>query len=551
MAETNKPTLESTLKSMDTEEFIDIHFYRPIGYRWALFFDKLGVTPNQITIASIFIGIAAGICYYFSSFWVNLLGVFLLILANSYDSADGQLARMTGQKSQLGRILDGACGDFWFISIYFAIMFRLFPGWGWWIILTGFVTGYFHSRQAAMADYYRNVHLLFLKGKSGSELDRSKVLAERYKLLSWRKEPFIKFFEYSYLNYTKGQEAWSPALQKMLRVIGESYRNTAPEWLRRDFREASLPLMKYTNMLSFNTRAIVLFISVLSGYPWIYFLFELTVLNGMLIYMVKRHESFCKKFTNHLLLNADVKPLHLLDAKPFSGVKGIIFDYGGTLDSNGKHWAEVLWEAYQNSQIPVGKAAFRDAYVYGERYLALHPVILPEYTFLQVLEEKVRLQLDWLSDNNYLPSKEKNAGYAAAISSRCYAFASETIKKSRPALEELSRRYPMVLVSNFYGNIQAVLSDFGLSPYFKEVIESATAGVRKPDPAIFQLGVEALALNPDEVVVVGDSCKKDIVPASSIGCKTIWIKGKGWDDDEAEPKEADWTITDITELVKI
>ena len=43
-----KPSLESTLKSMDTEEFIDIHFYRPIGYQWALFFNKLGVTPNLL-----------------------------------------------------------------------------------------------------------------------------------------------------------------------------------------------------------------------------------------------------------------------------------------------------------------------------------------------------------------------------------------------------------------------------------------------------------------------------------------------------------------------
>ena len=43
------PSLESTLKSLDTEEFIDIHFYRPIGYQWALFFNKLGVSPNSIT----------------------------------------------------------------------------------------------------------------------------------------------------------------------------------------------------------------------------------------------------------------------------------------------------------------------------------------------------------------------------------------------------------------------------------------------------------------------------------------------------------------------
>ena len=57
--------LEATLKSADTEEWIDLLFYRPIGYRWALLFRHLGVTPNAITIASIFLGIAAGILFYY------------------------------------------------------------------------------------------------------------------------------------------------------------------------------------------------------------------------------------------------------------------------------------------------------------------------------------------------------------------------------------------------------------------------------------------------------------------------------------------------------
>lgn len=297
----NIPSFESSLKSSDTEEFIDIHFYRPIGYRWALFFSKRGVTPNQITIAAIFIGIAAGICYYFDNIWINILGIFLLIWANSYDSADGQLARMTGQKSELGRVLDGACGDFWFISIYFAIIFRLQPDWGWWILALALLTGYFHTKQAAMADYYRNVHLLFLKGKAGSELDNSKILWKKYKELSWKKEPVVKLSEFFYISYTRGQERWTPSLQKMLKILKEKYQDQVPNWFRSEFREKSLPLMKYTNMLSFNTRAIALFISLLISIPWLYFVFELTVLNIMLVYMACRHENICKSFTYKLL----------------------------------------------------------------------------------------------------------------------------------------------------------------------------------------------------------------------------------------------------------
>lgn len=301
MEETKKiPSIESTLKSLDTEEFIDIHFYRPIGYRWALFFNKFDVSPNSITIASIFIGIAAGICFYFQDITVNIVGMLLLIWANTYDSADGQLARMTNKKTPLGRMLDGGAGDLWFISIYAAICLRLTPEWGIWIWILGAITGFFHSKQAAMADYYRNVHLLFLKGKAGSELAYSPALKEKCRQMSWKRDGIYKGFEDFYANYTVGQEKLSPKFQKMMNVIRSKYNDEAPEWFRSAFREKSLPLMKYTNMLSFNTRVIALFFSLFTGMPWLYFIFEITVLNCMLIYMIFTHERFCAVFTKQL-----------------------------------------------------------------------------------------------------------------------------------------------------------------------------------------------------------------------------------------------------------
>lgn len=295
-----KPTLESTLKSTDTEEPIDIYFYRPIGYRWALFFQKIGVSPNTVTILSIFLGVAAGVCFYYSNIWITLLGIFLLVWANSYDSADGQLARMTKQFSPVGRALDGFAGDLWFASIYIAICFRLFPVWGGWIWGMAVVAGFFHSKQASMADYYRNIHLLFLKGKSGSELDNSVELTEKYNKQTFKNNWFDKIYLFFYRSYTKGQESWTPSFQKMFALLKEKYGETYPDEFRQEFRQKSLPLMKYTNILSFNTRAIALFISALIGLPWIYFVFELTVLNILLIYMVRTHEKICKEFTKEI-----------------------------------------------------------------------------------------------------------------------------------------------------------------------------------------------------------------------------------------------------------
>jgi putative hydrolase of the HAD superfamily len=108
----------------------------------------------------------------------------------------------------------------------------------------------------------------------------------------------------------------------------------------------------------------------------------------------------------------------------------------------------------------------------------------------------------------------------------------------------------LVLVSNFYGNIEAVLKDFGVNLYFKEIIESAVVKIRKPDPAIFGLGIKALHLNPEEVVVVGDSYKKDIAPAKTLGCQTIWLKGPAWEEEDPE-SAADAIIYDFRELETI
>lgn len=228
-------------------------------------------------------------------------------------------------------------------------------------------------------------------------------------------------------------------------------------------------------------------------------------------------------------------------------IKGIIFDYGGTIDSNGKHWAEVLWESYQNNKIPVTKEQFREAYVYGERYLATNLVIMPEDNFQILLKKKVDLQIKYLVDNGYLRKGDKSESYIVAVSDQCYNFVRNLISEEKPVLVDLHKKYPMVLVSNFYGNVNAVLRDFGIFECFDSIIESAVVGVRKPDPAIFGLGVDELNMSAKEIVVIGDSHGKDIIPATKTGCKTIWLKGLGWEKDD-ENATADVVITNFMEL---
>lgn len=307
MAESTSSSFRDSLKSMDTEEHIDLAFYRPIGYAWACLARKLGITPNAITIASIFLGIGAGIMFYFTPLWMNIIGMLLLVWANSFDSADGQLARMTHQYSRLGRILDGLSGDIWFACIYVAICLRenltseFFMAHPWVIWTVAVVTGLCHAKQAAMADYYRQFHLYFLKGEEGSELESASDLKARLASIPWKGNFWKKLTMTVYTNYTVQQEATAPAMQDLRRELHRRFPDgKIPQPFRDAFRAESLPLMKYTNILSFNWRTIALFTALFMRMPWLYFAFELTVLNVLLIYMIVRHECICRRFTQEL-----------------------------------------------------------------------------------------------------------------------------------------------------------------------------------------------------------------------------------------------------------
>lgn len=226
-------------------------------------------------------------------------------------------------------------------------------------------------------------------------------------------------------------------------------------------------------------------------------------------------------------------------------IRGFIFDYGGTLDTGGQHWGKVIWHAYEHLQVPVSETDFRDAYVHAERTLGKNPIIQPDFTFYKTLETKIRLQLEYLQTSYITPL----TSYILPLTSHLYEATVAETSKSREVLLSLKKQYPMVLVSNFYGNIATVLKEFKLDGIFDTIIESAVVGVRKPDPQIFTLGVEALGMQPDEVVVVGDSMDKDIIPASKAGCHTVWFKGEGWTNDPVDETNAERVITALKQLI--
>lgn len=294
--------MRSTYKSMDTEEKWDIWVVRPIGFVEASICRRLHIHPNAITIVSILFGAASGYFFFPGNAEMVLVGTLLLFFANTLDSADGQLARMTKQYTMLGRVLDGFAGDVWFFFIYLFLMLRMATmpipftteEWGWLSFVLVAVCGLIcHSTQCTMADYYRNIHLHFLAGRDYTELVRSSDLkARRLAIASWSGW-FEWIWLYFYGGYTRKQERLTPQLQRLLQAVGERKASELPEEFLQEFRAKSLPLMPMTNILTFNSRFFALVIAMFLGMPWLYLFYELVVLTALYYYMRHRHETMC------------------------------------------------------------------------------------------------------------------------------------------------------------------------------------------------------------------------------------------------------------------
>jgi len=280
---------ELTYKSKDTEEFIDRAFYRPVGYFVAIVSAKLKLTPNSLTVFSILIGIIGSLFFMYSEVTAAITGILLLIISDIFDSADGQLARISGKSSKFGRILDGLGGNIIFFSIYTVFSFRLISnGYGSAVILAAVVSALSHSLQASLADYYRNIYVYYGLDKNKSELDNSEGVRIRYNSFSWRKSFFKKFVLLLYLTYTIEQEMLSKPYLLFRDFVSKS-NEEIPIGLKNEFITQLRPMIKYYNFLTMNSRVIAIAVCALINKHLYYFLFEIVFMNIVLVWVLILH----------------------------------------------------------------------------------------------------------------------------------------------------------------------------------------------------------------------------------------------------------------------
>jgi hypothetical protein len=149
----------ASFKAYEIEELADVYFSRPLGMIFARAARALRLTPNTVTLIGAAVGVAGGALL--ASERLALAGFALLMLHGILDSSDGQLARMTGQVSEVGRVLDGVGGYLTHSAIYIAILIGAVPRTGASLVPWALLAAIANIVHAQMYDYHRNEYIRF------------------------------------------------------------------------------------------------------------------------------------------------------------------------------------------------------------------------------------------------------------------------------------------------------------------------------------------------------------------------------------------------------
>jgi hypothetical protein len=299
---TAAPRIESTFKAREVEGILDLHFYRPIGFRLAGLFAQLKMTPATVSLLAGTFGVIAGHLYFYRNLGINIAGMVLHVCANALDNADGQLARLTRQESRKGRIIDSVADHLGFASVYIHLTLRCALAGASpaiWLLALGAAIS--HALQGAAADYYRTAFLYFADGRR-TEMDSSSVLRSDYRKLSWGQRAWDKLLLALYLNFTLQQEMLAPRLKKLRETASTVFHGRIPGWLEQRYRDAACHMLKWWRLLMTNTRMLVLFLVLFLGQPVYYFWFELIPLNVLFVYLIVRQEKMAKSLERLLVM---------------------------------------------------------------------------------------------------------------------------------------------------------------------------------------------------------------------------------------------------------
>jgi hypothetical protein len=222
------PPFAQVLKSKDVEDPINLWVHRPLAYAFCKLIYRTPVTPNQVTLLAICLGLAAAACWLEGSRTAMIWGGALLWISAIMDGADGILARAKNMQSAFGRALDGTADMIVGLSTAAACLWHLFvSGADWQFLLLGVIaigTTGFHLN---LYDFYKELHLRLTRldrGGEGDDAERAEQL--RQKALHDHAPWYTRLSMTFYADYNRFQErllrTTNPLALRLMRGVARS-----------------------------------------------------------------------------------------------------------------------------------------------------------------------------------------------------------------------------------------------------------------------------------------------------------------------------------------
>jgi FMN phosphatase YigB (HAD superfamily) len=208
----------------------------------------------------------------------------------------------------------------------------------------------------------------------------------------------------------------------------------------------------------------------------------------------------------------EAQPIPRPDPAPISA---LLFDFGGTLDSDGIAWRQRFFRLWREEVADVPPERFDAAFYAADD--ALVGALPPSFT---LPETAARLAAGIAGRLGSAPG--------ASVDRVAARFAQDSFRGLAASAELLARwkdRYRLGVVSNFYGNLAAVCAESGLAEHLSVAIDSACLGCSKPDPRIFRAALEELSIPPERAIFVGDSPGRDMEGARALGMRHVRVSG--------------------------
>jgi phosphatidylglycerophosphate synthase len=290
-----------SIKSFDTEEKLDLFFYRPLGFLIAKACLNSPITPTALTIVGLLLGLVSGFFFYHNETNQSLAAASILfILAGVFDSSDGQLARMGGKSTKLGLILDGICDNFVFASAYLGSVLTLIPIWGWKIWPVAVFAGFCHSLQSSMLDFYNREYLYFGAGKAKADYWNETI--EEAELEKSKARGIEKLLVGSRFSWVWQQNKLTTRNSKMRLAWKNIVNSNRCEEFQAIYRDHNRSFLRLWRLMGANFHTIMIIIFVfLRRFDLYLILVDIILLNICLILLSFAQKRIDQRFVRKLL----------------------------------------------------------------------------------------------------------------------------------------------------------------------------------------------------------------------------------------------------------